>query len=142
MRYSWLVGLPLTCRCEYVFHHWLGRQEDGALDGGTANWHGLDQYLYYTCTPCCKAGVRFEWFRDEDGTRVGLNRPRNPNVPPFAGDFYSLSLGLNWKPCPSLTLRPELRADWFDGDTDTFRPFNDGTETRQFLVGMDAILLF
>ena len=23
-RYSWLVGLPLTCRLDYVFHQWLG----------------------------------------------------------------------------------------------------------------------
>ena len=23
-RYSWLVDLPITCRLEYVFHHWLG----------------------------------------------------------------------------------------------------------------------
>jgi hypothetical protein len=39
-RYSWLVGLPLTCNLDYVFHHWLGVQENGAPDGGQADWYG------------------------------------------------------------------------------------------------------
>ena len=29
-RYSWIVDMPLTCRLEYVFHHWLGLQDAGA----------------------------------------------------------------------------------------------------------------
>ena len=73
-------------------------QQEGTFTGETAYWYGVDQYLYYTINNCWKAGARFEWFRDEDGTRVGLNRASNPNNPPYAGDFYSLSLGLNWKP--------------------------------------------
>ena len=85
------MGLPLTCRLEYVFHHWLGVQQDGVSRGDTAYWYGVDQYLYYTINDCWKAGARFEWFRDEDGTRVGLNRPSNLNNVPYMGDFYSLS---------------------------------------------------
>ena len=83
---------------EYVFHHWLGLQEDGAPGSGQADWYGIDQYLYYTLNDDWKAGLRFEWFRDEDGTRVGLNRARNINAPPFVGNFYSLSVGANWSP--------------------------------------------
>lgn len=139
-RYSWLVGLPLTCRLDYVFHQWLGLQEQGAPDGGQANWYGIDQYLYYTINDCWKAGMRFEWFRDEDGTRVGLNRPSNPNKPPFAGNFYSVSLGANWTPSSNLVVRPELRADWYDGNVAL--PFNDGTKDSQLMLGVDAILKF
>jgi hypothetical protein len=138
-RYSWLVSLPLTCRLEYVFHQWLGFQEEGAADGGRADWYGVDQYAYYTINDCWKAGMRFEWFRDEEGTRVGLNRPSNPNTPPFAGNFYSISAGLNWTPTSNFTLRPELRGDWYDGNGN---PYDDGTDDGQFMLGVDGILLF
>ena len=140
-RYSWLVGLPLTCRMEYVFHHWLGFQEDGFTNGERADWYGIDQYLYYTINDRWKAGMRFEWFRDEEGTRVGLNRPSNPNVPGFTGDFYSLSTGVNWTPNKNLIIRPEIRADWYDGGAAT-QPFQDGNKDSQLLLGIDAILLF
>jgi hypothetical protein len=140
-RYSWLVGLPLTCRTEYVFHHWLGAQQDGTVTGSTAYWYGVDQYLYYTINNCWKAGLRFEWFRDEDGTRVGLNRASNPNNPPYPGDFYSLSLGVNWTPTTNLMVRPEIRSDWYDGDAARL-PFDDGTDSSQLMLGFDAILLF
>ena len=85
--------------------------------------------------------MRFEWFRDEDGTRVGLNRPSNPNNPPYVGDFYALSLGLNWKPRTNLLLRPEIRTDWYDGDAQRL-PFDDGTDSSQLMLGLDAILLY
>ena len=85
--------------------------------------------------------MRFEWFRDEDGTRVGLNRPSNPNNVPFVGNFYSVSAGLNWSPTTNLTFRPEIRADWFNGDQ-VRQPYDDGDDDSQVLLGMDAILLF
>jgi hypothetical protein len=140
-RYSWLVSLPLTCRMEYVFHHWLGFQQRGALDGGQADWYGIDQYLFYKINECWKTGLRFEWFRDEEGTRVGLNRLSNPNDPPFAGNFFSLSLGVNWSPTYNFMLRPEVRYDWYDGNAAQL-PFNDGADDDQFMLGLDAILLF
>ncbi|QDS89737.1 hypothetical protein EC9_39370 [Rosistilla ulvae] len=138
-RYSWLVALPVTKRLDYVFHHWLGFQEEGAPDGGRADWYGIDQYLTYSFSDCVKGALRFEWFRDEEGTRVGLNRSSNPNNPPFVGDFYSLSAGLNLAVSKSLTIRPELRADWFDG-TAVRQPFDDGNDDNQFMLGIDAIL--
>lgn len=138
-RYSWLVGLPVTCRLDYVFHHWLGLQENGAADGTQADWYGIDQYLTYSVNDCTKLGMRFEWFRDEDGTRVGLNRPSNPNIPPLAGNYYSLSAGVNYAPTNYLTFRPELRADWFDGP-DVTQPFDDGTDDSQFMFGLDVII--
>ena len=140
-RYSWLVDLPLSSRLEYVFHHWLGFQDDGAVGGGRADWYGIDQYLYYTVNDCWKVGARFEWFQDEEGTRVGLNRPSNPNKPPFPGDFFSVSLGLNWKPTANLTLRPEIRADWYEGSAAPL-PYDDGQNDSQLMIGLDGIVLF
>ena len=140
-RYSWLVGLPLSSRLDYVFHHWLGLQEDGGFGNTTAWWYGIDQYLYYVINRSWKAGARFEWFRDEDGTRVGLNRASNPNKAPVPGSFYSFSAGLNWTPCTNLILRPELRADWYDGDA-VPAPYRDGTKDSQFMLGIDGIVMF
>ncbi len=140
-RYSWIVDLPITCRWGYVFHQWLGSQEEGTLAGHTAYWYGLDQYLYYTINDCWKAGIRFEWFRDEDGTRVGLNRLTNTNDPPYVGNFYSLSGGVNWRPTCNLTIRPELRWDWFDGKQARL-PYGDGGKDNQLLLGCDVIWRF
>ena len=138
-RYSFLVGLPVTCKLEYVFHHWLGFQEDGAADGDRADWYGVDQYLTYDVSRTTKLGARFEWFRDEEGTRVGLNRTSNPNKPPLAGDYFSLGLGANYAPNHYITFRPELRVDWFDGDS-AVQPFNDGTDDNQVMLGFDVIV--
>ena len=66
-----------------MFHHFYGWQENGTPQGDFARWYGIDQYLFYRVSNTVKLGTRFEWFRDEDGTRVGLmNRPANPNNPP------------------------------------------------------------
>lgn len=138
-RYSLILEARPTNRVEYVFHQWLGTQADGVPSGGTALWAGIDQYLYYSVNEQWKAGARFEWFNDVDGTRVGLNRPSNPNKPPLPGNFFSLTVGPNWLPTQNLMLRPELRWDFYDGDT---KPFNDGTKTNQLMLGFDAILKF
>lgn len=140
-RYSWLVGLPLTCRIDYVFHQWLGFQEEGYVNGERADWYGVDQYLTYKINNSWKAATRIEWFNDEEGTRVGLNRPSNPNDPPLPGNFYSLSFGLNWTPTANFLFRPEIRGDWYDGDA-TRLPYQDGTKDNQLMLGFDTIFLF
>ena len=48
---------------------------------------------------------------------------------------------VNWSPTANLILRPEIRYDWFDG-AQARQPFGDGTNDSQFLLAMDAILLF
>lgn len=142
-RYSLLVNVPFACDWEYVFHHWYGQQVDGAPGQRNSDWYGIDQYLYYTINDCWKAGARFEWFRDVDGTRVGLNRASNPNTTSLPGDFYSFSAGLNWTPTCNLTVRPEVRYDWFDERAAIARrPFDDGNSDSQFMFGIDGIFTF
>ncbi|NLX12112.1 MAG: porin [Phycisphaerales bacterium] len=138
-RYSLIVGANLTSRIQYVFHHWCGVQDDFLASGDSAEWYGIDQYLYYKLTPSVRLGGRFEWFRDDDGVRLGLSRPSNPNKGPYIGDMYSFSLGVNWTPYSNVIVRPEVRWDWFEGSG---LPFDDGTDDQQFLVGMDVIWRF
>ena len=139
-RFSFLFGVPFRCCNEYVFHYWSGTQDEGSLNGETAEWYGIDQYIYHTINNRWKSAVRFEWFRDDDGTRVGLNRPNNPNVPSFIGNFYSVSLGLNYRRSQNLVFRPDVRFDWFDGGP--ISPFDDGNSDNQTMFGFDAVYSF
>ena len=87
-----------------------------------------------------KAGMRFEWFRDESGTRVGGSAFRgNPNQGPFAGNFYSLTAGLNYLPHPNVLIRPEIRSDWFSGNRN---PYNDGENSSQVLLSISGNIKF
>jgi hypothetical protein len=136
----------------YVFQNDVGWQHDASPYANftqSAEWYGVNQYLFYTINDCWKAGARFEWFRDDDGVRVGGIRPGNPLPvagvdPAFAGDFFELTAGLNWTPHANIVVRPELRYDWYDGLSDPAggRPFDDGSRTDQFLYGLDVIVLW
>lgn len=97
-------------------------------------WYGIVQYLLYDLNECLGAGARFEWFRDDDGVRVP-DSLGNMN----AGNFFALTMGLNYKPHTNVVLRPEVRWDWSNGGA---RPFDDGSDKNQFTAGMDAILTF
>jgi hypothetical protein len=138
-RYSVILTQDMGERTQYVFHQWLGVQDRFFSNGSNAAWYGLDQYLFYTISSKLRSALRLEWFRDEDGVRLGLNRPSNPNKPPYVGDLYSISTGINWQGTKSFVVRPEMRYDWFTGSGN---PFNDNKSTDQFVTGLDAIWMF
>jgi hypothetical protein len=148
--YSLIVREQLTEKLLYVLQHDLGTEDHGnPRTGGDANWYSLVQYLVYTLNPCWSAGMRFEWFNDADGARVAGVGNLVPGhgwdaAPGFAGDFYELSLGLNWRPNLNVVLRPEVRWDWYNGTTNLQGelPFADGAKDNQFLLGMDLIVTF
>ena len=143
-RYSLLFEVRPSPRWEYVFHQWLGTQADALASGGAALWTGIDQYLYWAASKTWKWGARFEWFQDTNGTRVGLNRPSNPNHVPLPGNYYSLTLGANWVPTGNFLMRPAFRWDFFGGPFggNTRLPYNDGVSTNQTMLGFDIIQKF
>ena len=142
-RYSLIFEYRPSRRVEYLFHQWLGTQAQGLADGGTALWTGIDQYLYYRVNDAWAWGARFEWFQDTDGTRVGLNRPSNPNHVPLPGNFYSLTLGPNWSPSGNFLMRPAFRWDFFGGPYGGPRAaYNDGVSNQQTMLGFDMIQRF
>jgi len=148
----------LTNRLLYVLQHDYGVDRRGGFRGATgpvqnAEWYGLNQYLIYELNPCWSFGMRFEWFRDDDGARVGgLGAPHGWTFGPnqvlneqgFAGSFYEITLGLNWRPTEDIVVRPECRWDWYDGPTDDSGrlPFDFGTRDTQFTFGTDLIVVF
>ena len=76
--------------------------------------------------------MRFEWFRDENGSRV-------PDAG-GTGDYFELTAGLNWTPGTYVVVRPELRWDW-TGTPDLY-PYGDHTRSNQLLLDCDVIVRF
>lgn len=125
----------------------LGQQAD------LAQWYGINQYLFYNISDTLVAGMRLEWFRDNNGARV-ISGLRNfafgvPNGPGnwqggFQGNFWQATWGLNWKPTNNWIVRPEVRYDWYSpdhgkGPLPFGRNFN---EYGQLYGGCDAIWQF
>jgi hypothetical protein len=141
--YSLVYSRKMACdRLTYVFQHDAGVQNDGVVVVGgpvqDAEWYGINQYLLYQINCCWSTGVRFEWFRDDDGARVaGIGDGNAIAGGSFPGNFYEATWGANWRPNPNVVIRPELRYDWFDG---TGTPYNDGTRDHQLTAAVDAII--
>ena len=129
--YSVVFSYELTDRTTYVFQHDWGFADQGVDANTDANWYGINQYLLYDINPCWAAGLRFEWFRDEDGVRVANNG---------GVDYFEVTFGLNWMPNDRVVVRPEFRWDWVD--TPGARPFIGGTHHDQVLFDFDVIVKF
>jgi len=134
-----VATLKLTDRLTYVFQNDYA-ENDGLPRGAETEWYGINQYLLYKLNDCWSVGTRFEWFRDDDGVRVtsdGIARVLgNP------GNYYEVTVGLNYKPHANITIRPEVRYDVYDGPIVADRPFNRGNSSSQWSGGFDMIFTF
>jgi hypothetical protein len=132
--YSLVVQQKIGGCWEYVLEHDYATEPRGGLGETTAAWYGIAQYFYYTINDRWKAGMRFEWFHDQnrapDLALGGLPQ----------GDYCELTAGLNWKPNDRIAVRPELRWDWTS--TPDLYPFGDGTRSNQLLLDCDVIVRF
>jgi hypothetical protein len=102
-----------------------------------AQWYGVVGYLTHEVSQQLGLGLRLEWFRDDDGTRVGLPA-RKPALTGHAANYYAATVGANWKPRPWLNLRPSVRYDISDG----WSAFDAGQSERQLLVSADVVVTF
>ncbi len=112
----------------YVLQHDFGIEQRINATGGAARWYGINQYLTYDITDTLGAGMRFEWFRDEHGVRVGFG----------SNSYYAITGGVNWTPLSWLKLRPEIRYDWATAGN----AYDGGRLGDQLLLSMDAIIQF
>ena len=127
----------VTDNFTYILQHDLGAVS--GLGATAAQWYGINQYLQYQINECWAAGMRIEWFRDDDGQRVFVNDGGVGN----AGNYYALTWGLNHRPHANVVVRPEIRYDWYDGNLASgAQPFNDGADSEQFSGGLDFIVTF
>jgi hypothetical protein len=109
------------------------------------SWYGINQYLLYKINDCWSFGGRMEWFRDDDGVRVTTSTNDLSGIAGFAGNFYELTAGINYKPHSNFLIRPELRYDWYQGPEGTSLvrlPYNDGDSSTQFSGGCDVIFTY
>ena len=159
--YSLVISQQIGEKLKYVFQHdhgWDAPDSRASIGGvgGTfpgAEWYGINQYLFYDLTEKLALGARGEWFRDDDGTRVGSASTGNFN----ATNYFGISLGANYKPTSCLMIRPEVRWDWQSDTTQGLfgagsngpsyggvSPTGSRNEPRtdQFMVAMDVILKF
>jgi hypothetical protein len=160
---SLVYNKKLSEKVTYVAQSDFGTQVAAKQNGDNAEWYGLNQYLFYTQNECWTWGANFEWFRDDDGFRVGTLLPpapgsefrglgAGPGLTPrngYFGNFYQITVGPRWQPRENLFVRPNLRFDWFDGDVDTtkgnaagLRPFDDGNKDFQTIFGTDVYFTF
>jgi hypothetical protein len=144
----------ISDRLNYVVQSDFGYQNDGAANGDDAYWYGLNQYMFYKVSDCMSYGVRAEWFRDQEGTRVGGFLGQTPdgadrglagNRFGYEGSFYEVTFGANWKYSANTIIRPYVRLDWFSGTSTGGAgtlPFDNGTGNSQTLIGGDIVTVF
>ena len=123
---------------------------------GLAQWYSFVNYLFWTFDDRWMGGMRLEYFRDNNGYIVSAPLRNeaalgNPGfwAGDFAGSFWELAFGLNYRPTANLVVRPELRYDWFTPNTPTTnrpfgRPLGQGVGTPgdrldQFYAGCDFV---
>ena len=129
---------------KYVIEHDLGSQS-GPISG---EWYGIGNYLLYDIDKKWTAGMRAEWFRDNNGLRVSDPYAPSPvsvvNGGSFAGNFYEFTWGLNYKWNLNTTIRPEIRYDWYQGPASPtgVLPFGNGTHSDQGMMACDAIFTY
>ena len=149
--HSLVAKLQLTKKLLYVLQNDLGHASNvAALGGRSAEWYGINQYLLYTINSKWAAGARVEWFRDDDGTRVGglgsLGFQGWPAAGGYAGNFSEVTLGLNWKPKANISVRPEVRWDNYGGPASGAAPyplpFGNGTRSDQFTLATDFMVTY
>ena len=104
----------------------------------------MSNYLFYEINPCWSAGLRYEWFKDRNGTKVtGLGGPHGIPLFGVPTEWQELGLGLNYKPNKNVIVRSELRWDEASPLVPVIdAPFKDFTKANQFLWGTDLIVRF
>jgi hypothetical protein len=128
-----------------------------------AEWYGINSHLTYDIKDNLTAGVRAEWFRDQNGFRVcspgRVAAATNGAGSSFAAagnftstcnagngaSYYGITAGMNWKPMKWLNIRPNVRYDWVDGKNAAtggqYRPFGNNKQD-QFLFSTDFAVNF
>ncbi|WP_197996058.1 porin [Gimesia panareensis] len=131
--YSLVAQQKLTDKLSYVFQHdhMFYKNGSAAIPGQFAQAYGINQYLFYDICDTTRAGMRVEYWRDQQGTQLGA-----PGT-----SYYEITAGINHKLNSCIQVRPEVRWDWADG-SDPWTTSNGGTKDSQFTVGTDVILVF
>ncbi len=134
---SLVFELGLTEKTKYIFQHDLGTISGHGVPPG--QWYSINQYLEHSFCEHWAASLRAEWFLDDDGTRAPNHHGNLGN----SGNYYEITLGVNYMHNANVRIRPEIRYDWYQGPLETgVQPFNDGTKSEQFSGGFDVVVTY
>ena len=144
--YSIVFEHEVTPCLTYVFQHDFGIEEDAETNRDfqldEAKWYGISQYLMYSVCPTLAAGVRVEWFHDQDNARV-IGIPFESLVE--GGNYVALTMGMNWQPCQNMVVRPELRWDSSDVEAPSLQTdgvFDDFGDKDQLTLSTNVIWFY
>ena len=126
--YSLVASHSFNEQLHYVFQHDFGYQAQSTTLNTDGYWYGINQYMFYDFTNTFSGGLRGEWFRDNNGTRLNIGS---------SGSYFELTAGVNWKPRDWFTLRPEVRYDWADSNVNTY---SNQTKNNELEFAVDVIL--
>ncbi|MBV6494878.1 MAG: hypothetical protein LDLANPLL_02915 [Turneriella sp.] len=187
--YSWryfqtlVYKRDLTTKLQWIIQSDFGIQKTADIEAALTNakqldkeiaamWYGINTYIHYTLADTLKLGFNLEWFRDQNGVRVGSALPTmaaastraagmgtgsNPYRGNYIGNFFAVMVGPRWQVQKNTFLRLMARYDYFDGvalnalkagDTGygqtggSALPFKDGDERGQLSVGIDLGYIF
>lgn len=128
-----VVTYAATDKLNLALNADLGFEEDVVADGSNAWFYGVAGYATYQLNDVFTLAGRAEWFRDEEGSRVGFGQ----------ANYYSATAGVNIKPFYAdeigshLVFRPEIRLDAADTGV-----FDGGTDRYQVTIAMDVVFSF
>lgn len=148
--YSMVFHHDFANTWHYTLQHDYGWTHQDAMTK-TTEWYGIAHYLTHDIGKNIAAGLRAEWFRDDDGTRVQsgyraalLEEGWAGSVRPVdavkGSSFYALTAGLNWKPSTWITVRPSVRYDWADQTRLYDCQRGHCSQSDQLLFSADVIL--
>jgi len=112
------------------------RADGGSKERGSS--YGINNHFLYKLNDQWGVGTRFEWLRENGGMHLS------------EGDYYQVTLGLNWNPSKNVSIRPEVRYDWCKGATPFGRsnqfgggyPDIVGTRSDQVSGGCGVVVSF
>ena len=130
----------VTNRFTYVLQYNL--RNDNYDAGNRESAYGINNHFLYKLNDRWGVGTRFEWLRNNSGLFT------NDNGVHLLGDFYQVTLGLNWNPKKNVSIRPEVRYDWCKkvtpfGNSTSFGGFpTTGTRSHQVSGGCGVVVSF
>jgi len=129
----------LTKRFTYMFQYNLRNDNFAMFDGSKErdSSYGINNHFLYKLNDQWGVGTRFEWLRENGGIHLS------------EGNYFQVTLGLNWNPWQNVSIRPEVRYDWCKGATPFGRSaqFGDyppvpGTRSDQVSGGCGVVISF
>ena len=157
--YSVVLKHNINEKTHLVLQHDHGFADD-IIGLGDTEWYGINSHFIYDVSDTVVAGIRAEWFRDQQGFRVcspgriaaatdnqGVSYAAAGNYLSTCAPatYYAITAGVTWKPKTWLSLRPNVRYDWVDGSTPKMFDVDGsgvGQKTDQFLFSTDMTVTF